>query len=74
VKPDPTTSPVNRSGCGGMTIGVGVMFVTRPLPLTVTMGIVEPLPNVPGAKFTCASVRVPTPGPFAVPSPIREVR
>jgi len=74
VNPDPTTSPVNVIGCGGITIGVGVMLVTRPLLLTVTIGMVEPLPNVPGAKFTVARVRVPTPGPLAVPSPVRPVR
>jgi len=74
VNPDPTTSPVNVMGCGGITIGVGVILVTSPLLLTVTIGMVEPLPNVPGAKFTCANVRVPTPGPLAVPSPARPVR
>lgn len=74
VNPEPTTSPVNVMACGGTTIGVGVIFVTSPLELTVTTGMVDPLPNVPGATLTLANVNVPTPGPLAVPSPDNPVR
>jgi hypothetical protein len=69
VNPDPTTSPINVSGSGGIVTGTGVMFVTKPFAFTVTIGIVFPLPNVPEAKFTVASVIAATPGPEAVASP-----
>jgi hypothetical protein len=73
VNPEPTTSPMKLSGRGGNVIGTGVMFVTSPLLFTVTIGIVLPLPNVPGAKFTVLSVIAATPGPEAVASPDKPV-
>lgn len=74
VNPEPVTSPTKFNGCGGTTIGVCVTFVTRPLLLTVMIGIVDPFPKVPGEKFTVVNVNTPTPGPLAVPSPDRPVR
>ena len=73
VKPEPTTSPINDNGRGGIVTGTVVTFVTSPLLFTVTIGMVLPLPNVPGAKFTVLSVRAATPGPEAVPSPDKPV-
>ena len=73
VNPEPTTSPIKFSGRGGMVTGTGVMFVTKPFAFTVTIGMVLPLPNVPGAKFTVVSVIAATPGPEAVASPDKPV-
>jgi hypothetical protein len=69
VNPEPTTSPIKLSGSGGIVTGTGVMFVTSPLLFTVTIGMVFPLPNVPGAKLTVANVAAATPGPVADTSP-----
>jgi hypothetical protein len=38
VKPDPETSPLNRSDPAGKTTGVVVTLVTNPLEFTVTTG------------------------------------
>ena len=73
VNPEPTTSPINVSGSGGMVTGTGVMFVTKPFAFTVTIGMVLPLPNVPEEKFTVANVIAATPGPEAVASPDKPV-
>lgn len=73
VNPEPTTSPMNDNGRGGMVTGTGVIFVTKPFEFTVTIGMVLPLPNVPGAKFTVVSVIAATPGPEAVASPDKPV-
>ena len=52
-------------------IRVVVIFVTNPLPFTVTTGTVVELPNVPIVAFTVANVNTADPGPVAVPSPVR---
>jgi hypothetical protein len=72
VIPAPVTSPTNIRIAEGTVIVTGVMFVTNPLPLTVTLGTSVLDPYVPGLVFTVASVSVDAPGPVAVPSPERE--
>ena len=73
VNPDPTTSPMKFNGNGGIVTGTGVMFVTKPFALTVTIGMVLPLPKVPEEKFTVANVAADAPGPDANTSPVSDV-
>ena len=53
----------------GILIGDDVMFVTNPLPFTVTTGITVDEPKVPGEEFTVDRVNGTLPGPLATPSP-----
>ena len=58
--------------------GVGELVIVdtaviKPLPLTVKLGIVEELPQVPVFVFTVANVKAELPGPEAVPSPVKAV-
>jgi hypothetical protein len=73
VNPLPKTSPANNNDPAGKDTGADVMLVTSPLELTVTTGIVVLPPYTPGNEFTLANVNGATPGPFAVPSPVRAV-
>lgn len=69
VNPVPNTSPMKVIDCGAVTNGVVVILVTSPLAFTVTTGIRDPAPKVPGFKFTVFSVKGTEPGPVATPSP-----
>ena len=73
VNPVPNTSPMKVIDCGGVTNGVVVRFVTSPLAFTVTTGIEDPAPKVPGFEFTVFNVKGTAPGPVATPSPERAV-
>ena len=73
VNPVPNTSPIKVIDCGGVTNGVVVRFVTSPLAFTVTTGIEDPAPKVPGFEFTVFNVKGTAPGPVATPSPERAV-
>ena len=73
VNPVPNTSPMKVIDCGAVTNGVVVRLVTSPLALTVTTGIEDPAPKVPGFELTVLSVKATAPGPVATPSPERAV-
>ena len=73
VNPVPNTSPIKVIDCGGVTNGVVVRLVTSPLAFTVTTGIEDPAPKVPGFEFTVFNVKGTAPGPVATPSPERAV-
>jgi hypothetical protein len=73
VTPTPETSPWRMMVFDGRLMATGVIFVTNPLPFTVTTGTVVEDPNVPGETFTVARVNGTLPGPDAVPSPVRSV-
>ena len=71
VIPEPVTSPTNIRTAEGTVMLTGVMFVTNPLLLTVTLGTIVADPYVPGAAFTVANVNGTDPGPVALASPVR---
>jgi hypothetical protein len=73
VNPVPNTSPMKVIDCGAVTNGVVVRLVTSPLAFTVTTGIKDPAPKVPGFELTVFSVKGTAPGPVATPSPERAV-
>jgi hypothetical protein len=73
VNPVPNTSPMKVIDCGAVTNGVVVRLVTSPLAFTVTTGIKDAAPKVPGFEFTVFSVKGTAPGPVATPSPERAV-
>tara|TARA_R110000868_G_scaffold38813_1_gene135470 strand:- start:726 stop:1763 length:1038 start_codon:yes stop_codon:yes gene_type:complete len=73
VNPVPNTSPMKVIDCGAVTSGVVVRLVTSPLAFTVTTGIKDAAPKVPGFEFTVFSVKGTAPGPVATPSPERAV-
>jgi hypothetical protein len=73
VNPVPNTSPIKVIDCGAVTNGVVVRLVTSPLAFTVTTGIKDPAPKVPGFELTVVSVKGTAPGPVATPSPERAV-
>jgi hypothetical protein len=73
VNPVPNTSPIKVIDCGAVTNGVVVRLVTSPLAFTVTTGIEDPAPKVPGFELTVLSVKATAPGPVATPSPERAV-
>jgi hypothetical protein len=71
VIPEPVTSPTKDKDAEGTDIVTGVIFVTRPLPSTVTLGTCVEEPYIPGAVLTVANVSTAEPGPVAVPSPVK---
>ena len=73
VNPVPNTSPIKVIDCGGVTNGVVVRLVTSPLAFTVTTGIEDPAPKVPGFEFIVFNVKGTAPGLVATPSPERAV-
>ena len=73
VNPVPNTSPMKVIDCGAVTNGVVVRLVTSPLAFTVTTGIKDPAPKVPGFELTVFNVKATAPGPVATPSPERAV-
>jgi hypothetical protein len=73
VNPVPNTSPIKVIDCGAVTNGVVVRLVTSPLAFTVTTGMEDPAPKVPGFELTVVSVKGTAPGPVATPSPERAV-